>query len=93
MYKGTFIAIVIISILSMEAYAKDGSSRQEEKAAAYEDVCMAAMVSKQSAKRVAREHKIGRRELSRIQCNDMSVMEFVKLHSESADNWSIATVR
>ena len=56
-------------------------------------VCQAAMESRDAAKSVAVSLKIGRRELSRIRCNEMTVMDFAKLHSNDAQEWSIATVQ
>ncbi len=56
-------------------------------------VCQAAMESRDAAKSVAVSLKIGRRELSRIRCNEMTVMGFASLHSNDAQEWSIATVQ
>jgi len=64
-----------------------------EKASDHTLVCQAAMASKDAAKSQAVSLKIGRRELSRIRCNDMTVMDFARLHSADTQQWSIATVQ
>ncbi|MDA0271914.1 MAG: hypothetical protein O3C68_01510, partial [Proteobacteria bacterium] len=56
-------------------------------------VCQAAMESKDAAKTQAVSLEIGRRELSRIRCNGMTVMDFARLHSEDTQEWSISTVQ
>ena len=64
-----------------------------ENESAYSQVCMAALESKELAKRTAIELGVGRRELNKIRCNDLSVMEFAKLNGDKVENWSIATVQ
>ena len=66
---------------------------QSEGNSPHTQVCMAALESKELAKSTAIELGIGRRELNKIRCNELSVMEFAKLNGNQIENWSIATVQ
>jgi len=59
----------------------------------YVQICQAAKTSKTEAKKTAIHLDVGRREMSRIQCNGISLFEFAKLHSSMQEKWSIATVQ
>ncbi len=88
-------------LLSLTTFA--GSDHPAEIVAATQDttlaqdphteICKAALDSKSAVRTKAFELKIGRRELNRIRCNDMSVMVFAQLHGNEVNNWSIATVQ
>ncbi len=60
---------------------------------AHSQICMAALESRESVRRTAIDMGIGRRELNKIRCNELSVMDFAKLNRRNLVTWSIATVQ
>jgi len=73
-----------------ENVLSDKSKLQAER---YQQICQAALISKETAKQRAVELNVGRRELNRIRCDEMTVMDFAKHNGEQVDNWTIATVQ
>ena len=90
-------SFVIASQLAVAAPAEskvvESSVAGKESRNSAEQICVAAMTSKEAAKAKAIALKVGRSELRKIRCNEYSVMEFAKIHAENPENWSIATVQ
>lgn len=87
------LTTLILLVLSPLVIAAEPAQEEALESDKYTLVCNAAMESTEAAKAEAISMDIGRRELSRIRCNDMTVMDFAQLHSKDAQNWSIATVQ
>jgi len=87
----TISSLVIASQLAFAAPAELKATVTDTRSA--EQICIAAMTSKEAAKAKAIELKVGRNELRKIRCNEYTVMEFAKIHAETPENWSIATVQ
>ena len=57
------------------------------------ELCLAALESREAMERKARELNIKRRALDKIACNDMSLIEFARLHQQDPRERAIATVQ
>ncbi len=89
-----FIIVVGLGISGLvvaDPRSSEGNSAEELDV--HTRICLAAMESKEAAKALAIELDVSRRELVRIRCNELSVMEFAQQHSETAEDWTIATVQ
>ena len=89
--------IVILCLLPFGIFANEESASVQhadvQRESAQSQICNAALDSKDAAKAKALSLKVGRRELSHIRCNEMTVMEFAKSHGQYGEEWSIATVQ
>ena len=90
--------IVILFLLPFGIFANEESASVQhadvQRESAHSQICNAALDSKDAAKEIlALSLKVGRRELSHIRCNEMTVMEFAKSHGQYGEEWSIATVQ
>tara|TARA_B110000503_G_C6940537_1_gene326719 strand:+ start:438 stop:722 length:285 start_codon:yes stop_codon:yes gene_type:complete len=89
--------IVILLLLPFGIFANEESASVQhadvQRESAHSQICNAALDSKDAAKAKALSLKVGRRELSHIRCNEMTVMEFAKSHGQYGEEWSIATVQ
>lgn len=89
--------IVILFLLPFGIFANEESASVQHAdvqiESAHSQICNAALDSKDAAKAKALSLKVGRRELSHIRCNEMTVMEFAKSHGQYGEEWSIATVQ
>lgn len=88
-------AILLLGLLfSFSVYAvEDSTEKNLETKTAPEQICIAAMQSKAAAKAKAVELGVGRRQMTRILCDEHSVMDFAAIHAEEdITSWSIATV-
>lgn len=56
-------------------------------------LCMAALESREALRQKARELRMNNRDLAKVSCNDMSLVEFAKAYRDDMREWSIATVQ
>lgn len=87
------ITLLALSKMAVAAVPDEANSLAVEQSEPYQQVCEAALYSKEAAKKTAIELDIGRRELNRIRCNELSVMDFANLNSKQPEDWAIATVQ
>lgn len=96
--KKTIALIVPCMILSFgshadEHYSQDGTKFKTTDESASAQLCMAALESREAIRAKAKELNVNRRDQKNVVCNEMSLVQFAKMHRSDIREWAIATVQ
>ncbi|MFT7221752.1 MAG: hypothetical protein ACI8Z1_003374 [Candidatus Azotimanducaceae bacterium] len=97
-FKNTIALIVPCMLISFgsladEHYSQDGTKFKTTDNSASAQLCMAALESREAIRVKAKELNVNRRDQKNVVCNEMSLVQFAKMHRSDIREWSIATVQ